>query len=249
MRFDIITLFPELVANYFSATILSRARRQGRIKINVVDLRRFADRGDRYQSVDDRPYGGGPGMLLKIEPIYRALRHLHVFPPSPPTPLPRRRGWSATDQVRGRSHRTRVILLTPAGKRFTQREAERLAKYDRLVLLSGRYEGFDARVAKLVDEELSLGDFVLAGGELPALVMVEAIARHVPGVVGHPDALREETFAGDLTATEYPQYTRPAEFRPAGKRGPVWKVPKVLLSGDHKKIASWRQRQTARSSK
>lgn len=229
MRFDIITIFPDLVAHYFGATILSRASRAGRIKINVVDLRRFAKPGDVHKSVDDRPYGGGPGMLLKIEPLFRALRSLKVVDAKGAKPKTEAR------------RKTRVVLLTPAGKRFTQREAERLAKYDRVVFLSGRYEGFDARVSKLVDEELSLGDFVLAGGELPAMVMVEAIARHVPGVVGHPDALREETFAGDLTATEYPQYTRPAEFRPAGKRGPVWKIPPILLSGDHKKISQWRK--------
>lgn len=243
MRFDVITIFPDLVANYFSATILSRARKQGRITINLVDLRRFADRGDRYHSVDDRPYGGGPGMLLKVEPIAKALRSLRIT--NYGLRIRGNKKGNPQSVIRNR-YNTRIILLTPAGKRFTQREAERLAKYDRLVLLCGRYEGFDARVGKLVDEELSLGDFVLAGGELPAMAVVETVARHVPGVVGHPDALADETFSQGLEYVEYPQYTRPAEFRPAGKRGPAWKVPSVLLSGDHKKIAAWRKRSAKR---
>ena len=233
MRIDVITIFPDLFPPYFNESLLKRAQTAGLLEFRVHNLRDYSN--DRHQKVDDRPYGGGPGMILKAEPIIRCLTALSSS---------RKRG-----SRKNKKQNIRVIALDPAGKQLTQTMAKRLAKYDQLVLLCGRYEGFDARVAKLVDEELSLGDFVLAGGELPALVMVEAIARHVPGVVGHPDALREETFAGDLTATEYPQYTRPAEFRPAGKRGPVWKVPKVLLSGDHKKIASWRQRQTARSSK
>ena len=135
-------------------------------------------------------------------------------------------------------------MLTPDGKPFTQREAERLSKYDRLVLLCGRYEGFDARTVKLVDEKLSIGPYVLAGGELPAMVVLEAVARHVPGVVGHPEALKEETFSQGMDYVEYPQYTRPETFRPAGKRGTAWRVPKILLSGDHKKIAAWRQART-----
>ncbi len=137
-------------------------------------------------------------------------------------------------------------MLSPDGKQFTQREAERWAKYTRIVLLCGRYEGFDARVEKLVDEKISIGPYVLAGGELPAMVVLETVARHLPGVVGHPDALKEETFSKDLDYVEYPQYTRPEVFCPAGKRGRAWRVPKVLLSGNHKKIAEWRQRRVSR---
>lgn len=264
MRFTILTLFPEFFSGPLTCAQLGRARDAGLVAVDLVNPRDFSQ--IRHSHVDDRPYGGGPGMLLKVEPIYRALRSLRVYPPSsglwqttfsrrgekgsdrsvrstasPRRPPPSDDGGAARRGVRGRSKRTRIILLTPAGKRFTQREAQRLAKYDRLVLLSGRYEGFDARVRELVDEEFSLGDFVLAGGELPAMAVVETVARHVPGVVGHPDALADETFSHGSDYVEYPQYTRPAEFRPAGKRGPAWKVPKVLLSGDHKKIAAWRK--------
>lgn len=141
-------------------------------------------------------------------------------------------------------------MLTPSGKRFTQRDAERLAKYDRLILLCGRYEGFDARVDKLVDEKISIGDYVLAGGEIPAMVILETVARHISGVVGHKDALKDETFSKDLEYKEYPQYTRPEVFFPIKKLGNKeikklrkgWRVPKVFLSGDHKKIQEWRDK-------
>ena len=137
-------------------------------------------------------------------------------------------------------------MLTPAGKKFTQREVERLAKYNQLILLCGRYEGFDARVDKLVDEKISIGDYVLSGGELPAMVVVEAVARQIPGVVGHKDALSEETFAKGLDYVEYPQYTRPEKFKVKSQKSKVkiMEVPKVLLSGNHKEIKKWRERQS-----
>lgn len=256
MRFDIITIFPELVASYFSQTILARAQKKKLIDIRVHDLRRFARKGDPHKSVDDRPYGGGPGMILMIEPIFRALRALRIT----------HYGLHITDSKKNNSQfairNSRIILLTPAGKRFTQRDAERLSKYRRVVLLCGRYEGFDARVEKLVDEKISIGDYVLAGGELPAMVVVETVARHIPGVVGHPEALKEETFSRDLQHREYPQYTRPEVFYLGKARKPsfakatdgrqenkksrkqmgVWRVPKVLLSGNHKKIQDWREK-------
>ena len=231
MRFDIITIFPHLFESYFKETIIARAIRKKKLSVNFVDLRMYAKAGDSHRSVDDRPYGGGPGMILTVEPIVKALRALE------------RKAKSAK-----RKTKERIIMLSPDGKQFTQREAERLAKYDRLVLLCGRYEGFDARVEKLVDEKISLGPYVLAGGELPAMVVMETVARHIPGVVGHPGALKEETFSQDLDYVEYPQYTRPEVFRPAGKRGRAWRVPKVLLVGNHRKIKEWRARKSKRSS-
>lgn len=255
MRFDIITIFPNLFTSYVKETIIARAIRNKLLRVNLVDLRKFAEAGDTHRSVDDRPYGGGPGMILMVEPIYRVLRHLRVYSPSPG---PRRTSLSLEGEgfgVRGRRRsKTRIVLLSPDGKPFTQREAERLAKYDRLVLLCGRYEGFDARVEKLVDEKISIGPYVLAGGELPAMVVLEAVARHIPGVIGHPDALKEETFSKGMDYVEYPQYTRPEVFYPnslpplmKGRRGGVngkkraLRVPKILLSGNHKKIAAWRR--------
>lgn len=248
MRFDIITIFPDLFTSYLKETIIARAIREKKLSVNLVDLRRFAKSGDTHRSVDDRPYGGGPGMILMVEPIAKALRALTK---------------GKMKNEKGKS-RERIIMLSPDGKQFTQREAERLAKYDRIVMLCGRYEGFDARVEKLVDEKISIGPYVLAGGELPAMVMLEVIARHIPGVVGHPDALKEETFSKDLDYVEYPQYTRPEVFFPEGTRKQRnektkkqrnrktkkqmrgWRVPKILLSGNHKKIAEWRRSQQQR---
>ncbi|MDD5110306.1 MAG: tRNA (guanosine(37)-N1)-methyltransferase TrmD [Patescibacteria group bacterium] len=216
MRFDIITIFPNLFSSYLEETIIARALRKKILRVNLVDLRKFAKAGDSHRSVDNRPYGGGPGMILMVEPIYKALRAL---------------------KIRNR-RKTRVVMLAPEGKQFTQREAERLSTYDRLVLLCGRYEGFDARVEKLIDEKISIGPYVLAGGELPAVVVLEAVARHIPGVVGHPEALKEETFSKDLDYVEYPQYTRPEKFCP--QKGKCWRVPKILLSGNHAAIRKWR---------
>lgn len=206
MKFTVITLFPKLIKSYFEETILKRALEKGLLGLEVVDLRQFG-LGPHHQ-VDDRPYGGGPGMILMVKPIAKAL---------------------------AKAGKGRKVMLDPAGKKFTQREAERLSKYDHLVLLSGRYEGFDARIEKLVDEKISIGDYVLAGGELPALVIMETVARHIPGVIGKEEALKEETFSGDLSYVEYPQYTRPDNYK-------GMKVPEVLLSGNHQKIAEWRKK-------
>jgi len=241
-QFDIITIFPRIFDSYFSESILKRALKKKLIKINVVDLRKYAK--GRHRQVDDRPYGGGPGMILMVEPIAKALRAI-----------------VKNKKSEIRNQKIRIVMLTPAGKKFDQREAERLAKYDQLVLLCGRYEGFDARVDKLVDEKISIGDYVLAGGELPAMVITEAVARQVKGVVGHEHALDEETFSPpyakasggkkNLDYIEYPQYSRPevleirdhrSEIR--NKKSEIRKlvVPKVLLSGNHAKIKDWRKK-------
>jgi len=242
IKFDIITIFPEIFSSYFNESIIKRALAKKLIKINIHNLRQWSL--GKHKQVDDRPYGGGPGMILMVEPIARALRDLKS------KTLPT--GRQVSNLKSGHKKKSvRVIMLTPAGKRFTQREAERLAKYDQLILLCGRYEGFDARVDKLVDEKISIGDYVLAGGELPAMVVTEAVARQIPGVVGHEHALDEETFSKDLDYIEYPQYTRPEIFksqisnlayRQAGLKSQSWKVPEVLLSGDHKKIREWRKK-------
>ena len=244
IKFDIISIFPQIFDSYFNESIIKRALKNKLIKINIHDLRQWATgkhkkaclpkpgceqaclpKPEGRRQVDDRPYGGGAGMLLMVEPIAKALRAL-----------------STKSKIK--SSKCRVIMLTPAGKKFTQREAERLSKYDHLILLCGRYEGFDARVDKFIDEKISIGDYVLAGGEIPAMVVMEAVARHIPGVIGHEHALDEETFSKDLDYVEYPQYTRPEiyESQTPNHKSQTLRVPKVLLSGDHKEIREWRQK-------
>jgi len=223
IQFDIISIFPKIFDSYFNESIIKRALAKKIIKINVHDLRRWSN--DKHKKVDDRPYGGGPGMILMVEPIAKALRALT----------------KSKGQIANRK-KIRIIMLTPAGKKFNQREAERLAKYDQLIMLCGRYEGFDARVDKLVDEKISIGDYVLAGGELPAMIVTEAVARQIKGVVGHEHALDEETFSKDLDYIEYPQYTRPEKWQMANNKSKILNVPKILLSGDHKKIKGWREK-------
>ncbi len=212
MQFDILTIFPELVEHYANASILGRGQEAGHITVHPVDIRTFSD--DKHNTVDDTPYGGGAGMVMKVQPIVAALES-----------LPKR------------DVKTRVIVMSPRGREFTQRVAEEFAQqYDRLVMICGRYEGIDQRVIDhLADEEISVGKYVLAGGELPALTVTEAVARLVPGVLGNEESLTQETFGkGESAGAEYPQYTRPEEFN-------GWKVPEVLLSGDHAKIEKWRQ--------
>jgi len=213
IQFDIITIFPEIFASYFQESIISRAQKKKLIKINIHNLRDYSK--GRHKQVDDRPYGGGPGMILMPEPINKALKAIK------------------------KKKKARVVMLTPAGKTFNQDEAKRLSKHDQLILLCGRYEGFDARIDKYVDEKISIGDYVLAGGELPAMVVLETVARNIPGVVGHEHALDEETFSKGLDYIEYPQYTRPENF--LGQ-----KVPKVLLSGNHAEIKKWREEKIKR---
>lgn len=221
MRFDIVTIFPRAFDSYLNESIIKRAREKKLVDIRIHNLRDYTT--DKHKTVDDRPYGGGPGMVLMVEPIYRVLSALKAAPP----------------RTAKSKRETRVVVLAPEGKQLTQREAERLSKYKRLVLLCGRYEGFDSRVDKFVDEKISIGPYVLAGGELPAMVLLETVARNVPGVVGHPEALKEETFSKNLEYVEYPQYTRPEVFAVGTKK---LRVPRVLMSGDHAAIATWRSR-------
>lgn len=263
MRFDIITIFPNIFDSYFGESILKRAQESGKIDITVHNIRDWAT--DKHKTTDDIPYGGGAGMVMKIEPIYRAVQA-----------LTEKGEWisengeqetsdkmqTRTESGEQRAENTRIILFSAKGKQFTQSDAERLSKYDRLIMICGRYEGVDERVAEhIADEEISIGEYVLTGGEIPAMVVVDSIARLLPGVLGNEGSLLEESFSvsekggqGWISAfagmtkretdrieskmgtmeREYPQYTRPEEFN-------GWKVPQVLLSGNHKKIQEWRR--------
>ena len=222
MRLDIITTFPRMFDSYFNESILARAQKKELIKILVHNLRDYTT--DKHRTVDDAPYGGGPGMVLKVEPIYKAVQVLK---------LKTKNSMPTGRQVK---LKTRVVLFSTRGKLFDEKAAKRLSKYDQLVLICGRYEGVDERVAKHVaDEEISVGDFVLSGGELPAMIVVDAVSRFIPGVLGKKESL--ESIKGS-----YPVYTRPEVF----KAVKAWKVPKTLLSGDHKKIKEWREKHGAR---
>lgn len=207
MQYDILTIFPHIFDSYLNESILKRAQKNKLIKINIHNFRNFA--AGKHRTVDDKPYGGGPGMLLKVEPIYKCLKSIK------------------------RKKNSLVVLLTPKGKTFNQNMAKKFAKLDQLILISGRYEGFDERIRKYVDEQVSIGDYILTGGELPVMSIIDATARLLPGVLGDDSSSKDESFSKNLNFIEYPHYTRPENFKGT-------KVPKVLLSGNHKKIDAWR---------
>jgi tRNA (guanine37-N1)-methyltransferase len=211
LHFDVFTLFPEVFEPYLQTSILQRARQRGLLEVSLHNIRDWTH--DKHHVTDDEPYGGGGGMVMKPEPVFAAVEGVLGAPPACP-----------------------VILLDPQGRLFTQKAAQELALLPRLALLSGRYEGIDERVRQhLVTDEISIGDYVLTGGELPALVLIDAMARLVPGVLGDPDGAWDDSHATGLL--EYPHYTRPAEFR-------GWGVPEVLVSGDHAKVRRWRREQS-----
>lgn len=212
MRFDVLTLFPEMLRAPLAESILGRAQNTGAIEVGIHCLRDWAE--GRHQITDDTPCGGGDGMVMKVEPIARALRAL-----------------------RERSPGTRALLMSPQGRPFRQADALRLSREPGLIFICGRYEGFDERVRTLVDEELSLGDFILTGGEPAALAMIDAIARLLPGVLGAAGSAEHDSFSDGLL--EYPQYTRPIEFE-------GMHVPDILLSGNHQAVAKWRRREQLR---
>ena len=223
MRFDIITIFPEIFNSYFKEAIIKRALKKGLIKVGIHNLRGWTR--DLHKTVDDRIYGGGIGMVMKVEPIFKAVTALKKL---------------KMKNEKSKKKKTRVILFTPRGKKFDQKTAYQFSKMDRLILICGRYEGVDERVAKrIADIELSIGDYVLMGGELPAMVVMETVARLIPGVLGKPQLLKER-ISKEKGFIEYPQYTRPEVFEP--RRKIKWRVPKILLSGDHKKIQEWRKK-------
>jgi len=212
MRIDIVTLFPEMFTSFLDGSLLGAARRSGLIDVRVTNIRDFAE--GVHRQVDDRPFGGGPGMLLMPGPVV-----------------------SCVESVRGDAPDCRTILLAPAGRRLDQALVEELAGLERIVLVCGRYEGFDARIERTLGAEtLSVGDYVLSGGEVAAMVVVDAVARLLPGVLGHEESAGQDSFSGADRLVEGPQYTRPREFRGLA-------VPEVLLSGDHGRIASWRREQ------
>jgi tRNA (guanine37-N1)-methyltransferase len=219
MTFDIVTIFPAMIREPLAAGILGRAIGRGTLDVQVRDLRDFTT--DRHRVVDDVPYGGGPGMVLKPDPIFRALDAIE-----------RERGTPLT-----------VILTSPQGRQFNQAEARRLSALDHIAILCGRYEGFDDRVRQRVTDELSIGDYVLTGGELPALVILDAVARLVPGVVGDEQSVVDDSFTRGLL--DFPQFTRPAEITVSGTGAapPTIRVPEILLSGNHAEIRRWRKRQ------
>lgn len=221
MTFDILTIFPKIFASYFQESMIKRAQVKGKIKIKIHNLRDFTF--DQHRTTDALPYGGGPGMVMKVEPIYRALQKI----------LPRRVA-HVEIQPEKDAQKSRVILLSARGKILNQKQVEKLARFKKIVLICGHYEGVDERVSAFVDEQISIGRYVLTGGELPAMVIVDAVSRLLPGVLGNQASLQEESFSP--AGEEYPQYTRPAQFHGLA-------VPKVLLSGDHQAIRDWRQKQ------
>jgi tRNA (guanine37-N1)-methyltransferase len=211
MRIDVLTLFPEMFESPLNHSILKRAQQAGLVEIALSNIREFAT--DRYRKVDDKPYGGGSGMVMMPAPVFACFDHARSQAEEP----------------------GRVILLTPQGRPFSQKMAEELSRQPRLILIAGRYEGFDERIRiGLNAEQISIGDYVLSGGELPAMVIIDAVVRLLDGAVGDENSIRNESFSDGLL--EYPQYTRPEEFR--GMR-----TPEILLGGDHKKIEAWRREQ------
>jgi tRNA (guanine37-N1)-methyltransferase len=238
MRFDLITIFPDFFAGPLEHGILRRAQETGIVEVNVQDLRVFTK--DRHRTVDDRPFGGGEGMVLKPEPLFEAVEHLLGAPV----------GDAA--EKRELPVGTAIVLLSASGKRFDQTTARRFAKLERIILICGRYEGVDERVAQhLATDEISIGDFVLSGGELPAMLIVDAVTRLLPGSLGNEASSQNESFrasipedessqppsaraAGSSVLLDFPHYTRPAEYR-------GWRVPEVLIGGNHAEVAAWRQ--------
>lgn len=214
MRIDVLTLFPEMFAGVFGSSILGKARERGIVTLSTVNFRDFST--NKHHTVDDMPYGGGGGMVLKPEPIFGAVEHV----------LSNREGERAP----------RIILMCPQGETFTQRKAAELSQESHLVFICGHYEGYDERIREhLVTDELSIGDYVLTGGELPAMTVIDAVVRLLPGVLGNESSAVTDSFGDGLL--EYPHYTRPPEFR-------GWSVPDVLLSGHHAEIGKWRRRQS-----
>ncbi|MBU3896121.1 tRNA (guanosine(37)-N1)-methyltransferase TrmD [Patescibacteria group bacterium] len=212
MKFEILTIFPNIFKGYFEESLIKKAIQKRLISVKIHNLRDYTT--DKHRKVDDKPFGGGLGMVMKIEPVFKAIKKI-------------------------KKGKSKVILFTPRGKKFNQKAANDLKKYDQLVFICGRYEGVDERVAKNIsDLNLSIGEYDLMGGELPAMVVIETISRLIPGVIGKEDLLKERLRGAGFV--EYAQYTRPDVFSP--ERGVNWRVPKVLISGNHKEIQAWREK-------
>jgi tRNA (guanine37-N1)-methyltransferase len=214
MRFDILTIFPDIFNSYFGESIIKRAKESGAVEIQAHNLRDYTE--NKHRNIDDTPYGGGAGMVMRVEPIFNCINAIKK------------------SSVISNQSSMRTILFSAKGKRYTQKDAERLARYDQLILICGRYEGVDERVAQnLVDEEISIGDFVLTGGEIPAMLVVDSVTRLLPGVLGNEESAVYESHSEE-GYLEHAQYTKPEDFK-------GWKVPEVLLSGNHKEIEKWRK--------
>lgn len=214
MRFDVITLFPEMFEGVFSKSIIKRAQEKNLIEIKYHQMRNWS--WNNYGSVDDKPYGGDVGMLIRVDVIDKAIKEIK-------------------EKSKAENLKPKIILMSARGKRFEQADARKLAAENNLIIICGHYEGFDERISELVDEEISIGDYVLSGGEIPAMVLIDSVSRLLPGVLGKDESSQVESFSDKLGNIEFPQYTRPAEYK--GK-----KVPEVLLSGDPKKIKEWQSK-------
>jgi len=230
MKIDVITIFPEMFAAVLGESIIKRAQERGVLRIDLHNLRDYTH--DKHRSVDDRPYGGGPGMVMRPEPIFEAVEDITRHAPQPNNPSPPGKADLVGGQAQPTHPQCQTILMSPQGERLSTSLAQRLAEIQQLIVICGHYEGVDERVKTLVDHSISIGDYVLTGGELPAMVLIDCLARFIPGVIGHEQATAEESFADNVL--EYPQYTRPAVFR-------GMEVPEVLRSGDHEHIARWRR--------
>lgn len=211
MKFNILTIFPDSFS-YLNESILKRAKDKKIIDIDIINIRDFAK--DKHKTVDDTPYGGGPGMLMKFEPIYDALKSIK------------------------RSKKSKIVLFSPTGKTFDQKMAKKYAKLDQIIMVSGHYEGIDKRVEKLIDEKISIGNYVLTNGNLPTMVVIDTVSRLLSGVLGNENSFKEDSFFNDENKLEYDQYTKPEIVEIDGKK---YKVPKILLSGNHEKIREWRR--------
>jgi tRNA (guanine37-N1)-methyltransferase len=222
ITFHIITIFPEIFEKYFKSSLMARAIKKKIIKINLINLRDFTK--DKYKQLDDKPFGGGPGMVLKVEPIFKAVQLI---------------------KKKLKNKKTKTILFSLKGKKFNQNSARRLSKLNHIILICGHYEGVDERVAKYIaDEEISIGNFVLSGGELPAMILTETISRLLPKFLGNIESIEEKRIKKyGKKLLSFPVYTRPEIFYPNQKeKKKIWKTPKILLSGNHKKIQEWREK-------
>ena len=211
MKFNILTIFPDSFS-YLNESILKRAKDKKIIDIDIINIRDFAK--DKHKTVDDTPYGGGPGMLMKFEPIYNALKSIK------------------------RLKKSKIVLFSPTGKVFDQKMAKKYAKLDQIIMISGHYEGIDKRVEKIIDEKISIGNYVLTNGNLPTMVVIDTVSRLLSGVLGNENSFKEDSFFNDENKLEYDQYTKPEVVEIDGKK---YKVPKILLSGNHEKIKKWRE--------
>lgn len=217
MRIDILTIFPKMFDAVLGESIIKRAKERNVVEINIIDLRLFSK--DKHRKVDDKPFGGGPGMVMNAEPFFEAVNYIRK-------------------KTKDARLKTRTVLLTPKGRKFDQALALKLSKYEHMILLCGHYEGIDERVANhLTDDEISMGDFILTGGELPAMAVIDSVVRLLPGALGDENSCKDESFSENML--EYPHYTRPADYN-------GMKVPDILLSGDHERIKEWRKKEAVK---